>query len=34
VAQRPVVVVRGYPFVRGDGGGAALVMDREADLFP
>ena len=34
VTQRPVVVVRGYPFVRGDGGGAALIMDRETDLFP
>ena len=34
VAQRPVVLVRGYAWARGDGGAAALVMDREADLFP
>jgi len=39
VAQRPVVLVRGYVFVSsggsdGEGGAATLVMDREADLFP
>ena len=37
VAQRPVVLVRGYAFTAGtagDGGAAALVMDRELDLFP
>ncbi len=36
VAQRPVVLVRGYPFepAGGDAGAAALVMDRELDLFP
>ena len=36
VAQRPVVLVRGYPLepAGGDAGAAALVMDRELDLFP
>lgn len=34
VSQRPVVIVRGYAFVPGEGGGAALIMDRAADLFP
>jgi F420-0:gamma-glutamyl ligase len=35
VAQRPVVMVRGYLFAPApDGGAAALVMDREMDLFP
>ena len=36
VAQRPVVLVRGYSFEpAGDGAGAStLIMDRELDLFP
>jgi coenzyme F420-0:L-glutamate ligase / coenzyme F420-1:gamma-L-glutamate ligase len=34
VAQRPVVVVRGYEYHPGEGGASALVMDRELDLFP
>jgi coenzyme F420-0:L-glutamate ligase/coenzyme F420-1:gamma-L-glutamate ligase len=34
VAQRPVVVVRGYQYQAGKGGASALVMDRELDLFP
>jgi coenzyme F420-0:L-glutamate ligase/coenzyme F420-1:gamma-L-glutamate ligase len=34
VAQRPVVVVRGYEYQTGEGGASALVMDRELDLFP
>jgi coenzyme F420-0:L-glutamate ligase/coenzyme F420-1:gamma-L-glutamate ligase len=34
VAQRPVVVVRGYEYRAGEGGASALVMDRELDLFP
>jgi coenzyme F420-0:L-glutamate ligase/coenzyme F420-1:gamma-L-glutamate ligase len=34
VAQRPVVVVRGYEYQAGEGGASALVMDRELDLFP
>ncbi len=34
VTQRPVVVVRGYGWLAGDGGAAALIMDRAADLFP
>ena len=34
VAQRPVVVVRGYEFPAGEGAASALVMDRELDLFP
>jgi coenzyme F420-0:L-glutamate ligase/coenzyme F420-1:gamma-L-glutamate ligase len=34
VAQRPVVLVRGYRYEAGDGAASALVMDRELDLFP
>jgi coenzyme F420-0:L-glutamate ligase/coenzyme F420-1:gamma-L-glutamate ligase len=34
VAQRPVVVVRGYEYQAGQGAASALVMDRELDLFP
>jgi coenzyme F420-0:L-glutamate ligase/coenzyme F420-1:gamma-L-glutamate ligase len=34
VAQRPVVVVRGYAYQAGEGAASALVMDRELDLFP
>jgi coenzyme F420-0:L-glutamate ligase/coenzyme F420-1:gamma-L-glutamate ligase len=34
VAQRPVVLVRGYRHDAGEGGAEALVMDRELDLFP
>jgi coenzyme F420-0:L-glutamate ligase / coenzyme F420-1:gamma-L-glutamate ligase len=34
VAQRPVVVVRGYQYQAGEGAASALVMDRELDLFP
>jgi coenzyme F420-0:L-glutamate ligase/coenzyme F420-1:gamma-L-glutamate ligase len=34
VAQRPVVVVRGYQYRVGEGSASALVMDRELDLFP
>jgi len=34
VAQRPVVVVRGYEYRAGQGGASELVMDRELDLFP
>ena len=34
VARRPVVLVRGYEHAAGDGAAAALVMDRELDLFP
>lgn len=34
VAQRPVVLVRGWEREPGEGGAAALVMDRELDLFP
>jgi coenzyme F420-0:L-glutamate ligase/coenzyme F420-1:gamma-L-glutamate ligase len=36
VAQRPVVLVRGFDFaaVGAGSGAAALVMDRELDLFP
>ena len=34
VAQRPVVVVRGYAWSAGEGGAATLLMDRAADLFP
>jgi coenzyme F420-0:L-glutamate ligase/coenzyme F420-1:gamma-L-glutamate ligase len=33
-ARRPVVVVRGWEYAPGDGGAAALVMDRALDLFP
>jgi coenzyme F420-0:L-glutamate ligase/coenzyme F420-1:gamma-L-glutamate ligase len=34
VAQRPVVVVRGYEYQAGQGSASDLVMDRELDLFP
>jgi coenzyme F420-0:L-glutamate ligase/coenzyme F420-1:gamma-L-glutamate ligase len=34
VAQRPVVVVRGYEYQPGHGAASDLVMDRELDLFP
>jgi len=34
VAQRPVVLVRGYEHVVSNGAAASLVMDREQDLFP
>lgn len=34
VTQRPVVLVRGWEHVPGEGAAAALVMDRELDLFP
>jgi coenzyme F420-0:L-glutamate ligase/coenzyme F420-1:gamma-L-glutamate ligase len=34
VAQRPVVVVRGYEYQAGQGAASALVMERELDLFP
>jgi coenzyme F420-0:L-glutamate ligase / coenzyme F420-1:gamma-L-glutamate ligase len=34
VAQRPLVVVRGYEYPAGQGAASALVMDRELDLFP
>ena len=34
VAQRPVVLVRGYEHVAGEGAASELVMDRELDLFP
>ena len=34
VAQRPVVLVRGYAYVAGEGAAADLVMDRALDLFP
>ena len=34
VAQRPVVLVRGYAWRASEAGAAALVMDRERDLFP
>jgi coenzyme F420-0:L-glutamate ligase/coenzyme F420-1:gamma-L-glutamate ligase len=33
VAQRPVVVVRGYEYRPGQGAASELVMDRELDLF-
>jgi coenzyme F420-0:L-glutamate ligase/coenzyme F420-1:gamma-L-glutamate ligase len=33
-AQRPVVLVRGYPFIPARGAATELVMDRERDLFP
>ena len=33
VAQRPVVLVRGYRYRPGDGGAQALVMDAASDLF-
>ena len=31
---RPVAVIRGYPYVVGDGSAAELVLEREKDLFP
>ena len=34
VAQRPVVVVRGYGWRPSEAGASALVMERERDLFP
>jgi coenzyme F420-0:L-glutamate ligase/coenzyme F420-1:gamma-L-glutamate ligase len=34
VAQRPVVLVRGWEHEPRDGAASALVMDREVDLFP
>jgi Uncharacterized conserved protein len=34
VAQRPVVLVRGYDWQAARGRGAALVMDPARDLFP
>ena len=34
VAQRPVVLMRGWEFEPRDGEAAALVMDRALDLFP
>jgi coenzyme F420-0:L-glutamate ligase/coenzyme F420-1:gamma-L-glutamate ligase len=34
VAQRPVVVVRGYEWRPSDAGASALVMEPERDLFP
>jgi coenzyme F420-0:L-glutamate ligase/coenzyme F420-1:gamma-L-glutamate ligase len=34
VAQRPVVLVRGYAYVAGEGAAGDLVMDRALDLFP
>jgi len=34
VAQRPVVLVRGYAWQPSDEGASALVMDRARDLFP
>jgi coenzyme F420-0:L-glutamate ligase/coenzyme F420-1:gamma-L-glutamate ligase len=34
VGRRPVVLVRGFQHVAGEGEAAALVMDREQDLFP
>jgi coenzyme F420-0:L-glutamate ligase/coenzyme F420-1:gamma-L-glutamate ligase len=34
VTRRPVVLVRGWEFEPRDGSAAALVMDRELDLFP
>jgi len=34
VTRRPVVLVRGYRYEAGEGGAAALVMERELDLFP
>jgi coenzyme F420-0:L-glutamate ligase / coenzyme F420-1:gamma-L-glutamate ligase len=33
VDQRPVAVVRGYPYQRGDGSGRQLVMPPERDMF-
>ena len=34
VAQRPVVLVRGWAHAAGEGAASELVMDRELDLFP
>jgi len=34
VAQRPVVLVRGYEWKASPGSGAALVMEPGRDLFP
>jgi coenzyme F420-0:L-glutamate ligase/coenzyme F420-1:gamma-L-glutamate ligase len=34
VAQRPVVLVRGYAHAVREGAAAELVMERELDLFP
>jgi coenzyme F420-0:L-glutamate ligase/coenzyme F420-1:gamma-L-glutamate ligase len=34
VAQRPVVLVRGYEHAAGEGAASELVMERELDLFP
>lgn len=34
VAQRPVVVIRGYDWRPSDAGASALVMEPERDLFP
>jgi coenzyme F420-0:L-glutamate ligase / coenzyme F420-1:gamma-L-glutamate ligase len=34
VEQRPVVLVRGYPWRPSEGGASVLVMERERDLFP
>ena len=34
VAQRPVVLVRGWQHGAGEGAASALVMDRALDLFP
>jgi coenzyme F420-0:L-glutamate ligase / coenzyme F420-1:gamma-L-glutamate ligase len=34
VAQRPVVVIRGYAWRASDAGASSLVMERERDLFP
>lgn len=34
VAQRPIVVVRGYAWRPSEAGASVLVMERERDLFP
>ena len=34
IEQRPVVLVRGYPWRPSEAGATVLVMDRERDLFP
>jgi coenzyme F420-0:L-glutamate ligase / coenzyme F420-1:gamma-L-glutamate ligase len=34
IAQRPVVVVRGYEWRPSEAGASVLVMERERDLFP
>jgi coenzyme F420-0:L-glutamate ligase / coenzyme F420-1:gamma-L-glutamate ligase len=31
---RPVAIIRGYPYVEGDGRATDLVLEREKDLFP